>query len=506
MNSSDKNIHTLAQGAGFGLVGKFLGRFLSVLGDIIAARILGPAVFGLYSIGWTLFRLIEIIGPIGLDRGVLRFIPRFVNKDQGSLKGTIFQALGLSFGCGLILGIILYVGAPWLAHSVFKKPELIFILRFFAFGFPVGALLPVIASVTRADHSVKYAVMVQDIGQPLLSLLFLAIFYFNGERLLGVLYADIISYILAMLWGLFYIRRLYPAIFISHLASRQVSQELLKYSFPVAMGGLFSALIYWVDRLFVGFYRTEVEIGVYQAASQVSLVFAVILSGLSTVLAPQFSRLYHQNDRIGLRQVYSIGNKWGLYIGLPIIAVIIMSPQRIITVLYGVEYSDAWFSMVILLIGQLINLATGASAPLLLMVGGHKIWFILTIIAFSLDLLLIYWLTPIFGINGAAIATSISVSFLFAFVLLAVRWKFQLWPYDRRYSKGFVAILVVLVFSWIVGKFDLPDISIIAIQAIGAVTIFVFILIILKLDSEDLIFISLLRDRFIRVLGSNREI
>ena len=506
MDLSDKNIHKLAEGAGFGLVGKFLGRFLGMVGDIVAARMLGPAIFGLYSIGWTLFRLMEIIAPLGLDRGVLHFIPRFDDKDQAGLKGTIFSSLGLSLFFGVTLGLIVYVVAPWLANSIFMKPELLFILRFFAFGFPVGALLPVIASITRANHTVKYAVLVQDIGQPLLSLFLLTTFYLYGKRLIGVLYADILSYALAVVWGLLYVRRLYPAIFNSKLIARQVRSELLKYSIPVAIGGLFGALIYWVDRLFVGYYRTDVETGIYQAASQVSLIFAVVLSGLSTVLAPQFSNLHHQNNVIGLRQAYSIGNKWGLYIGLPIISIVMIAPERILTVLYGVEYSQGWPSMLILLFGQVINLAAGASAPLMVMAGGQNTWFILTIIAFGLDLLLNYLLTPMLGIIGAALATSSSVSFLFISVLFAARWKFHIWPYDKRYIKGLIAIVAAWIVSWLAGKLLLPELSILVIQVIASIFTFGLVLMILKLDSEDLVFISLVRSYLIKIIGHKREI
>jgi O-antigen/teichoic acid export membrane protein len=56
MSSNRPLVQQLAEGTGIGLVGRFAGRFLSLMGDIIVARILGPAVFGLYSIGLTIFR------------------------------------------------------------------------------------------------------------------------------------------------------------------------------------------------------------------------------------------------------------------------------------------------------------------------------------------------------------------------------------------------------------------------------------------------------------------
>jgi O-antigen/teichoic acid export membrane protein len=506
MDPPDKNIYKLAEGAGLGLAGKVVGRFLNLVGDVVAARMLGPAVFGLYSIGWTLFRLTEIMAPLGLDRAVLRFIPRFAGSDTASLKEVVFKSIRFSVLVGVILGIAVYSASGWLANSVFEKPELTFILRFFAFGFPVSALLPVVGAIIRSGHTVKYSVLVQDIGQPLLALGFIGGFYLLGGRLVGVLAADVISYTLAAGWGLLFVRRLYPALFDHGPISRRMTGALLKYSVPVAVGGMFSALIYWIDRLFVGYYRTGVETGVYQAASQVSLIFAVVLSGMSTILAPQFSRLHHAGDTVGLSQAYRIGNKWSLYIGLPLIAVVMIAPQRVLTVLYGSEYSGGWIAMLILLLGQAINLAAGASAPLLVMAGGQNIWFVLTMIAFVFDAALGYWLTPMLGINGAALATSSSVGFLFISVLVMVRWKFHFWPYDRRVLKGLWAAGFALIVSWFVGWIALPDWGVLLIQLGVSVLTFGLVLFALRPDAEDSVLVDLIRRRLAARAAPKHEI
>lgn len=54
---------TLASGAGLALVGRVSGRVLQVLTEIFLARVLGPAIFGLYAAGWTLLRIIGLIAP-----------------------------------------------------------------------------------------------------------------------------------------------------------------------------------------------------------------------------------------------------------------------------------------------------------------------------------------------------------------------------------------------------------------------------------------------------------
>ena len=70
-DSKATDVSTLAGGASISLGGKIIGRTLAFLGDIAAARILGPDSFGLYAIGWTVLRTLSLISPLGLDQGII---------------------------------------------------------------------------------------------------------------------------------------------------------------------------------------------------------------------------------------------------------------------------------------------------------------------------------------------------------------------------------------------------------------------------------------------------
>ncbi|HEX2698124.1 MAG TPA: oligosaccharide flippase family protein [Anaerolineales bacterium] len=499
MGSESTILNELAEGAGLGLVGRFAGRVLSIVGDILAARLLGPAVFGVYAIGWTMFRIVEIVGPMGLDRAVLRFGPAFLTDiDEAAFKNLVIQSTGLALIGGLLLGCITFAISPWLANDVFGKSALEAVLKFFAAAFPLAAMLSIVASITRTRRSVKYAVLIQDLGQPLSALILLAVLYLAGERLWAVLWSDASSYAFAIFLGIVFITRLFPFLFSRATVDLSMVPRLLSFSIPVAFGSIFSVLIFWVDRFFVGYYWPESEVGIYQVASQVSLLFAVILSGLSTILVPMFATYHHQNDRERLRTAYCIGNKWGLYLGLPVLVVFFLAPARAITTLYGGAYQAGWSPMVILLLGQTVNLATGASASLLIMSGQQGPWLKITAATLALDIALNIWLTPIFGIIGTAAATAISTAILYSSVLSTVRLKFGLWPYDFRYSKGILAACSAAGAVWLVGLMRFPDPLLLIIQSAVSVLTFGGILFLLGLDDEDKVFLDVLRRRLAR--------
>lgn len=63
----------LAKGAGVLLGGRLLGRGISFAVQIVLGRLLGPALFGLYAIGWNVFLLLGLTASLGLEHGVVRY-------------------------------------------------------------------------------------------------------------------------------------------------------------------------------------------------------------------------------------------------------------------------------------------------------------------------------------------------------------------------------------------------------------------------------------------------
>jgi O-antigen/teichoic acid export membrane protein len=157
--------------------------------------------------------------------------------------------------------------------------------------------------------------------------------------------------------------------------------------------------------------------------------------------------------------------------------------------------------MVILLLGQAANLATGASAPLLVMGGGQRPWFFVTAIAFVLGFGLNLCLTPLYGMAGAATATTAAMGLMFISILLLVRSKFGFWPYDARYFKGLWAALSAGAVVWLVGLAPLSGDVILLVQFVIAFAVFGGGLLILGLDEEDRVFLNVLRKKIVSLWG-----
>ena len=77
--------------------------------------------------------------------------------------------------------------------------------------------------------------------------------------------------------------------------------------------------------------------------------------------------------------------------------------------LWGDEFKEAYYCLIILCFGQLVNISTGCSGVLLIMSGNERVFSIISVIFLILNIILNYILINLYGIVGAAIATSTSI-------------------------------------------------------------------------------------------------
>lgn len=496
-----KDVRHMAAGASISLGGKLIGRGVRLVGDVVLAHILGPATFGLYAIGWTITRIATLLTPLGLDTGVIRFASpnRNRDRDRARLKGVITHALQFSTLSGLLLGITFYLLAPWLALSVFHQPDLIFVFRCFAVAFPLMTCLKVASAATRVSQQMKFSAYAEDLGQPAAALALILMFYLFGFRLGGALAAFVLSAGLASILAIYYIGKLFPEVISKTIKPVFAGKDLLFFSLPASLSVMFGILLLWVDRLFVGYFRSDAEVGIYHAASQLSIALAVILSAFGAIVMPMIAELYHHGKKDRLEELYRVSTKWSLYLSLPPFLVMCFVPREAMWAIFGKPYVLGGMILPVLGIGQLINSGTGPVGALLVMTGHQNELSILSGAMFVANIVCALLLVPRFGMLGAALGTAFTVGALCLISIFMARVLLRLWPYDRRYWKGLLATGAASVAILLLRQLSItsPYLTL-AGAAVCSVVVFVAVLVLLGLDAEDKEFLHLIFGRLLR--------
>lgn len=486
---------TLAKGAGIALVGRILSRGLLIVGQAILARALGRADYGLFSIGWSVLQISLFASPIGLQHGVIQFGARAWGEDALQLRRILQQTIFLAFISSLFWGAALYILSPQLSIW-FDKPGLELVLRGTAIAMVLSVLIRVVAAATRISRRVQFSTLAEDF-LPSLFLTIGAILFTMlwPGGLFGSLLSVVVSYGLSIVAAFFFLIKLYPDVIKPVSWDSSLFRQITAFSVPAAVAGTLIVLIQWVTRLVLGYFRPEAEVGLYQAASQLASVLVMVQASTSAIFTPMIARMAAQNDTGQLNKLYKIATKWSLYLSIPLLLVLMVYPALSLQLVFDAEYVDGAAALLIMAVGQLVNIATGAVGPLMVTLNRQKQFVQIQAIALIITLALNIWWIPEWGITGAAIGNAIGIAFANLASMIYLRHATGLWPYDRRYLKGVLASLLagaalLLLEALIPAEWY-------AIILAGGLAMVVFFLVLQRagLDEEDQQFIGALRKR-----------
>jgi len=481
-----QDVSTLATGAGIALIGRIIGRTINIVNQAILARLLGPAGYGLVAIGWIILRIGSLLTVLGLDNGVVRFGSQFHRDRKADFRKLILHSLGAALIAGSLAGGLLYLSAPWLATSVFDDQDLMQVFRALSIAFPLVSGLTVAAAATRVSQRVQFSILAEDLMYPCMMLVLLLFIFLFGLGLSGVICAIVVSYAAAFGLSLLLIKYLYGNSGGADQSGHFPISKLLAFSVPTALTGVFINLIIWSDRLFVGYFGAAEDVGIYQAASQASLLFAVIIGAFNVAFAPLIADLFHRNEAARMANLFRTSTKWGLYVSAPLFLSLFFASTEVLTIVFGRDYAIGASPLVILVAGQLVNLATGPVGNLLIMTGRQKLWVVVTASAFVINVTLNIILIPRFGLPGAAVATTVATSVSYLGGLLVVNLSLGLWPYDRRIAKGVSAACLTIAALYAQTYLEITSpLARFGLIALISTSVFFGALLIFRLDEED---------------------
>jgi O-antigen/teichoic acid export membrane protein len=172
----------------------------------------------------------------------------------------------------------------------------------------------------------------------------------------------------------------------------------------------------------LGFFVADAQIGVYRVAAQVSLFASFGLQAVNVVVSPRFARLHAQGDLERLQRLATTSARAVLAFNAVVTLALAVMGRPFLSIVFGPEYEAAYWPMLILLGGQLVNSAAGSVGSLLNMTGHERDTARSMVFAAVCNVALNLALIPIVGIAGAAIGTAVSL----------VVWNVMLWWAVRR--------------------------------------------------------------------------
>ena len=454
---ANQRLQKIAKGTGIILIGTIIGMGLGLIGRVLLARFFTQAEYGIYSLALVLLSIFVAISLFGLQDGAARQIGCYRGKnDSLRVKGIIFSSIQIVLITSVILSLILFFASDVLSNKIFHDPALTAPLKVFAFAIPFLALTQLFVSIFRGFESVKENVYFQNILRNILFPAFLIPVILFALPFIDAIYAFAASIIVTFVVFAFYVLKKIPLSLRESrsnlLAANSVGKELFFFSVPLLGVFMFSQIMNWTDTLMLGYFTTSEFVGLYNAAVPLAYIIVTFLYSTHFILIPIVASLYSQNLMGELKRNYQILTKWVMFAVLPLFFIFTLFPEVILSSFFGASYVKASVALQILAICFLIHVVLGPSGATLLSVGKSRFMLNTTIIGTALNITLNAILIPIWGIEGAAVATAFSLVAVHSFYSVKLYQISKTHPFTKNYLIPLFASSLIIVLIYFVAK------------------------------------------------------
>jgi O-antigen/teichoic acid export membrane protein len=483
---SSTDVLTAAKGGGI----TFIGRLFALAGQftmgILIARFMGAEQYGLYSLADTTLSLVVAMALLGLSAGIVRYVSVFAHlRDEESLWGTLQVGMGIPLVVGTISGVFMYIFADPLARHVFHEPRLVPLLRIVAFMILFGVLSSTAASAIQGFKRLRYRVIAQDIVSTLVKMFLVVILALIGLNAVRATAAYAISIVTAALLLLYFLNKLFrlnrPL-----KAARLNARQMLAFSMPVYLSGLIALFGNNLQVILLGMLGTVVSVGVFTAASRISLAGQMFHNSIVEIAMPIVSELYSDKKMKQLGHFYQTVTKWTFTFNLPLLLISVLFSKPLLSI-FGEDFTTGSVALIILSLGNLANAGTGICGVIVTMTGYTWLNTLNSILALVTTLSLNVLLIPVWGYVGAAIATALGITVVNVVRLIEVFVLFRLLPYNVGFIKPILAGSAAAAASFFVTRWLYGGANLIYVFLNIAFLLVVYVLVIwlLRLSEED---------------------
>ena len=493
----NESLRKIVKGAGFVLIGTLIGRAFGYGSRLIIAR-LGASDYGLVALGFAVMSIAATLSMVGMKQGVIRYVSFYKGKeDKGRIKGTIISALKITLPLSLTVSFILFWYASWISIHVFHDANLTPILRIFSIGIPFSVLASNLLSATVGFQDMRYAVYAQYIFQEPLKLAAIVILLLLGFGVLGAAWGWVLA-IIAMSFLAFYFleKNVFP-VFKTKVKAISEDKELFAFSLPLLFAGIAGLVMGWTDTLMLGYFSSSADVGIYNAALPTAQLIRAIPGALGVIFFPVVSELYARNKLDDLRRTYSVVTKWMLALIFPEFLLVLLFPDRIIKILFGTEYIAGATALSILVFGFVISAVVGPASQTLQTYGRTKIVMMTNYLGAAINFSLNFLLIPIYGVNGAAVATGFSLAFLYILNFLFAYRVAKVQPFRLSYLKIILASLIAVFVVYLLTRYviGVSPLVLIAMLFVFLILYFFLLLLFKSFEEEDLMIMRAIDQR-----------
>jgi O-antigen/teichoic acid export membrane protein len=399
---------------------RIIGAISAFCFNLVIARTLNINDAGAFFLSFSIVMVLWSISSLGMPMAMVRFVGGYFSKENwGEINAILSQAIGRILIASVIVGLSVIFLIDEIALHLPKTNDLSPILKIMVFAIPAIAIYNIIAFAFQGIHKPIYSILLQNILTPLLTCLILILMmsWVYPVNKLTVTIVFTLSSIVTFLISLYlWFRQSNFKFKIKYTKN----PSFLKSSHSLFTTNFMGLLVQWSGVLIVGAFVSEESVALFSVSQRIAMLTSFVLIAVNLVAAPRFAASFENGNFDELKDTAIYCNRIMLFSATPVLIIMLFFPGMFLG-LFGEEYRQASYLLRILVIGQFVNVVTGSVGYLLNMTGHEKDMRNVVLLSGPLAVISGLILTPVYGVLGAAIATSLAVASQNIFAVFMVK-------------------------------------------------------------------------------------
>lgn len=332
---------------------------------------LGAEGVGFYQVMVQIMTVLGMVLGLGMNISVLRYVGQFNNTEERSKLHLLYNYFVKLVGpLTLLISVLLYVSAGYIVSLLDKEALYAEGLRMVAIALPFFTINQISLEFIRGLKKLQISELVRSVLRPLVMVAGISLFFWEDIEKMDVIYLLVASVVINSMvsrWSIWKALKKVPK-----TPSLFKRKDFIKTSVPMMLTGISSALMAAIPILFLDYYASQEDVGIFTVAFKLASLVSMILVVVNTIAAPKIAEFYWANKLKELQKFINQSIGFMFWIGFTLSALLIISGQWILD-FFGDEFKAGYLVLVILVLGQLINVGTGPATLFLNMSGRQKI-------------------------------------------------------------------------------------------------------------------------------------
>jgi O-antigen/teichoic acid export membrane protein len=413
-----------------------ISAYLGVAIGYLNIVILMPMFMSKEEIG--LFRTIIAISILfvpfalfGSSQAVLKFYPKFKERIPqllGFLVVSIVAGFSIVFVASIILQEQWYALFEARAERVNEYFYLIYALLF------LMVLFNFFEAISKSNFAIILPNFLRDFFYKSIHAGLIILIGFGLISFDQYLYGHVWAYIvLCIILGIQVIRKFNISISFKGIFDASFYREILNFTSFSFLGGFSIILVLQIDQIMVTQLLGLDENGVYTTALFMALVVELPRRYVVQIISPFISRDLHDGDYQKINVSYKKTSEHLIWLGGLLFILITLNLRNIFGIMpNGEQYSAGWWVVYLVGATKLVDMLFSVNGEIISISKYYRFNVILVVILGILTVITNLLFIPIFGIEGAALATLLTYLVFNIIKYFLLKIKFRLDPFSNK--------------------------------------------------------------------------